>query len=203
MSNEQGSRTSSSLLERLKEDREEAWDRFVELYAPLIYHWCRQKGLQPDDATDVGQEVFWAAGRGIKTFQHAGTRGAFRKWLRTITQNKIADFRRGRLGEAVARGGSDAHEEMLQLPQPQAEEEEPPETATEVSILCRRAAELIRGEFEERSWQAFWLVTCEERAPADVAAALDMTRNAVYVAKSRVLARLREEFAGLIDEGTV
>jgi RNA polymerase sigma-70 factor (ECF subfamily) len=66
-------------------------------------------------------------------------------------------------------------------------------------MLYRRALELMQRDFEERSWQAFWRVVIEGQNPKEVAAQLQMTPNAVYLAKGRVLARLREEFAGVID----
>src|SRR5215207_5403568 len=87
--------TSPSLLLRVQSDQPGAWERLVDLYAPLVYHWCRRARLGPEDTADVFQEVFRAVARTIATFHRDRTGDTFRGWLRTITRNKIRDhFRR-------------------------------------------------------------------------------------------------------------
>ncbi|MEX0819426.1 MAG: sigma-70 family RNA polymerase sigma factor, partial [Pirellulaceae bacterium] len=124
--------------------------------------------------------------------------GGFRGWLWTISRNKIRDHYRLQKRQAQAAGGTDALNQIQQLP------EIPPSTASESGVielsgLHRRAMELVRNDFEERTWQAFWRAAVEGDAPADVAADLGISVWAVYKARSRVLSRLRQEFEGLSD----
>jgi RNA polymerase sigma-70 factor (ECF subfamily) len=187
---------SSSLLQRVRAQDGVAWERLVSLYGPLVYRWCRQAGLQAADAADVGQEVFRAVTRKIADFRRDRPGATFRGWLRTITRNKVVDHVRQQRRRVSGRGGSDAQQQLLQLPSEESEAED----AAEATLVYYQALELLRGEFEERTWQAFWRVAVGDQAPADVAAELGLTANAVYLAKSRVLRRLREEFADLLEE---
>jgi RNA polymerase sigma-70 factor, ECF subfamily len=189
---------SSSLLARVRARDQTAWERLVNLYSPLVYRWCRQSGLQAADAADVGQQVFLAVARKIGDFRRDRDGDSFRGWLRTIAMNRLCDHQRT-LGKNRAEGG-DALDGLAQLAaddsgasdtKSQREEEE--------SLLFRRAMDLMRTEFEEKTWQAFWQVVVDSRSPADVGRDLGMTANAVYLARGRVLRRLREEFADLID----
>jgi RNA polymerase sigma-70 factor (ECF subfamily) len=170
----------------------------VSLYGPLIYSWCRRAGVQPADAADLGQEVFRAVARKVGDFRHAGPGGSFRGWLRTITTNKLRDHARRVANGPAGEGGSDAQHRLLQIPSSQPEEDECL-AAYDDRLVCRRAVELIRAEFEDTTFQAFWRVVVEDERPADVAAALGLSVNAVYLAKSRVLRRTREEFEGLLE----
>lgn len=182
--------TSSSLLDRVRADEAGAWDRLVALYAPLLYHWCRRWKLQEEDLADVFQEVFKTLVGHLAEFHKDRAGATFRGWLFTITRNKVLDhFRRRSHDEAG--GGTEAAMRLAQLPAPDAAPD--PEEAEEVRRLYHRGLELIRGEFEEKTWQAFWRTAVEGRAPRDVAVELSMTCGAVRVAKSRVLQRLREE----------
>jgi RNA polymerase sigma-70 factor (ECF subfamily) len=187
------------LLERVKANEAGAWERLVGLYAPLVFHWCRRWHLQDEDSADVFQEVFLAVATHIGAFRKNGARDTFRGWLRTITRNKVLDHFR-RLGrEPSGEGGTEAHVRIAQLADaPPSEEESSAEQDAEDSLF-RRALELIRGEFEERTWQAFWRTTVEGRAPKDVAGELGMSPGAVRVAKCRVLHRLREELGDLME----
>jgi RNA polymerase sigma-70 factor (ECF subfamily) len=188
------------LLERVKARDPAAWKRLALLYEPLINLWCRQAQLQDADTADVRQEVFLAVANHIADFRRAGGFGVFRGWLRTITRNKIHDHRRKARPDLTGAGGSDALRALAAVPGPwPAGEEHPP--PQELSLLYRRALELIATDFDERVWRAFVEVVVNGRAPRDVAAQFGLSANAVYLAKSRVLARLREEYAGLLDGG--
>jgi RNA polymerase sigma-70 factor (ECF subfamily) len=157
-----------------------AWQRLVYLYAPLVACWCRQRGLQAADADDVVQEVFRTVLARIGDFRRTGPQSTFRGWLWTITRHKLGDhFRRAARPDAVSRGDLD----HLLAAGPPAEDD---------TGLYRRVLELVRGQFEEGTWQAFWRVVVEDRTPAFVAEELELSVNAVYLAKSRVLRRLRE-----------
>jgi RNA polymerase sigma-70 factor (ECF subfamily) len=184
-------------LERVKADDPTAWDRLVTLYAPLVIQWCRRWDLQDHDVADICQEVFQSVVAHIGSFRKERKGDTFRGWLHTILRNKVHDhFRRlGQEGRGV--GGTDAQRRWAQLPVSQPEEENQA-PGTEERALFRRALELVRGEFEEHTWQAFWRTAIEDQAPKDVAADLGMSPGAVRVAKSRVLHRLRAELGDLI-----
>jgi RNA polymerase sigma-70 factor, ECF subfamily len=193
------SATSRSLLARVQADEPQAWERLVKLYAPLVLHWCRCRGLQDQDAADVFQEVFQAVVSHVAGFHRDRQGDTFRGWLRIITQNKLRDYFRRRGGEVRGVGGSSAGERLAQLPEPSAAEDEFVQEDGGERALFARALDLIRGEFEQRTWAAFWGTAVEGRATKDVAADLAMTPGAVRVAKSRVLHRLRTELGDLMD----
>lgn len=180
------SSTSSSLIARLRAQDRDAWSRLAQLYGPLVYGWCRRRGLQDNDAADVVQEVFRAVAANIKSFQP----GSFRGWLWTITRSKLIDFVRNQKRQPEAVGGSDAQAGIQQMPEALDESASVP---GQHSALVRRALDMIRPDFEEASWQAFWRVVMEDQPPAEVAKSLGISANAVYIAKSRVLRRLRDE----------
>jgi RNA polymerase sigma-70 factor (ECF subfamily) len=190
---EPSSGTSRSLLERVQAADSAAWNRLVFLYAPLVFQWCRRWDLQEQDVSDILQEVFGAVVKSIGGFRKDKAGATFRGWLRTITQNKVRDHFR-RLGrEPAGIGGTDAQVRLAQFPVPM--DSEPGSNTIEPAdqVLFFRALELIRSEFEERTWQAFWRTAIEDQSPKDVAADLSMSPCAVRVAKCRVLHRLREE----------
>jgi RNA polymerase sigma-70 factor (ECF subfamily) len=206
------SRSSSgvtrSLIDRLRTDDADAWDRLVELYAPLVAHWCRRWRMTEADVADVLQEVFQAVASHLSSLRLDRQADTFRGWLQTITANKIHDFFRKQEREPRATGGSEALERMTQFPDLAQAESSADATgsvaptsddASQERQLFRRGLELIRGEFEPRTWQAFWQTAVDDRAVKDVAADLGMTPGAVRVAKSRVLHRLRAELGDMLE----
>jgi RNA polymerase sigma-70 factor (ECF subfamily) len=190
--------TSRSLLAGVQAHDDDAWDRLVKLYAPLVYHWCLRWGLRQEDAADVFQEVFLSVSTHIAAFHKERAGDTFRGWLRTITRNKVLDHFR-RLGrEPAGVGGTDAQRRLSDLPASEAAPEpEPADDQAELSLFYR-GLDVIRAEFEPRTWEAFWKTTVEGRAPKDVAPELSMSPGAVRVAKSRVLQRLRQELGELL-----
>jgi RNA polymerase sigma-70 factor, ECF subfamily len=184
--------TSRSLLECVKANDSVAWDRLITLYGPLVLHWCRRQGLQESDAADVAQEVFRSVLTHVTDFRKEKQTDTFRGWLRTIFRNKVHDHFRQLGREPAGVGGSDAQAFLAQRPGPAASEEDDLAEGPQESALLSRALGLLRGEFEERTWQAFWHTAVEGRTTADVAADLGMTTGAVRVAKCRVLQRLRD-----------
>jgi RNA polymerase sigma-70 factor (ECF subfamily) len=204
---------SPSLLLRARGQDPEAWRRLTYLYLPVVLEWARRAGLRPEDAEDVGQEVFRTVALKLADFRRDRPGDTFRGWLWTIAQSKLRDHwrRRKARGNVAAAGGTDAQIQLAQFPF----EEEPADSADPAAAaaaargtpgaeesrgLYRRGLELIRAEFAERTWQAFWKVTVDERPVADVAAELGMSPGAVYVAKSRVLRRLRDELADVLGD---
>jgi RNA polymerase sigma-70 factor (ECF subfamily) len=185
--------TSPSLLERLRQPGQpEAWNRFVELYTPLLLYWARRLGLQPHDAADLVQDVFTALVQKLPDFAY-DPRKTFRGWLRKVVHNKWHDRQRrrnlpvaspaeGHLSDVVGPDGLDAFWD-----------------GEHRQHLVRRALELMQAEFEPKTWKACWEFVVAEKSAAEVAGELGMTVHAVHVAKWRVLRRLRQELAGLLD----
>ena len=184
--------TSRSLLDRARAADAAAWGRLVALYGPLVLHWCRRRGLQDEDAADVFQEVFQAVAANLGRFRKERPGDTFRGWLRTITSSKVQDHFRRRAREPGGVGGSAALTRLAQVPAPPPDDEAAVEERAERRLFHRALAAIV-GEFEERTWSAFWRTAVEGRPPKDVAAELAMSPGAVRVAKSRVLQRLREE----------
>jgi RNA polymerase sigma-70 factor (ECF subfamily) len=187
--------TSLSLLARLRVQDQQAWTRLVGLYGPLVRHWCVHWGARPEDVEEVSQEAFLAASCNLERFQHQGP-GSFRAWMRGIVRHKLLDHFRKQQGRPAAEGGTQALERLQALPEAGVSAAE---EADEVRGLYRRALDLIRGEFEERTWLAFWYSAVEGRQTSAVAAQLDLSPVAVRIAKSRVLSRLRQEAGDLIE----
>jgi RNA polymerase sigma-70 factor (ECF subfamily) len=189
--------TSSSLVRGVKVHDQEAWTKLVRLYGPLVSLWLRQARLQPADANDVFQVVFVAVAMGVEQFHKDRPGDSFRGWLRVIVRSKLVDHFRKQRGQPIAVGGSEAHRQFQQLADPGEEPPEAPGEAKAVRQLRLRALGMIRAEFEDRTWQAFWRVTVDGQPPKEVAQELGVTPSAVRLAKSRVLRRLREELSDL------
>jgi RNA polymerase sigma-70 factor (ECF subfamily) len=184
--------TSSGLIHGVKERDPEAWHRLAQLYGPLVYQWCRWRGLQPSDAEDVTQEVFLTVAAKVAAFRRERPGDTFRGWLWTITRHKLGHWIRRQRGREQAAGGTDAQRRLLAAAPDDAGSPDSASGPAAVSALYQRALELIRSEFEDRSWEAFRRLVLEGQRPADVAADLGMSRSAVYVIKSRILRRLRD-----------
>ncbi len=191
--------TSSSFLDRVKARDEGAWRRLESVYGHLVLYWCRYYGVRREDRADVCQDVFRAVAVSIDGFQRDQTGGTFRGWLRTITHSKIADHVRRQNRQPAAIGGSGAHERFLAIPDSDASSSLPEASDQEKAIIVNRTLDLIRPEFEDRTWQAFWRATVEGQPSGVVAEALEMKAGAVRQAKSRVLRRLREELQQLLE----
>jgi RNA polymerase sigma-70 factor (ECF subfamily) len=185
--------TSLSLLQRARVRDQLAWARLVSLYQPLVLHWCRRGGAADPEAHDVAQEVFLAAATALPTFERQRD-GSFRAWLRAIARHKLLDlYRRRDRQPTSAAGGTEALQRIHDLPDPTPDEE-----TAEIGALYRRALDLVRPEFENRTWDAFWRSAVDRHDTAVIASELKMTPVAVRIAKSRVLSRLREEVGELI-----
>ena len=191
--------TSASLLERLGDRTDsDAWSRMQDLYAPMIRAWLGRYGLPEFDVDDISQTVLSSVVANLHHFRHSGRVGAFRNWLRTITVNSLRQKlrldrkRRNSLGRRELLAG------LNELEDPESELSQVWDRAHEAHVL-RTLMTLAEPEFEAKTWQAFRLQVFEEAQPKSVAEQLGMTVNAVLIAKSRVLKRLRELSRGLID----
>ena len=182
--------TPASLLERLRRAASpEAWARFVDLYTPLLYYWARRAGLQEADAADLVQDVLIVLFQKLPEFTYDPKR-SFRGWLRTVTLNKWRERRRRQVPVAGAAPVEAASEDPLGA----LEEMEYRQH------LVQRALEGLRLEFPATTWDAFQGHVIAGRPAAEVAQALGVRLGTIYAAKSRVLARLRRELDGLLDE---
>jgi RNA polymerase sigma factor (sigma-70 family) len=191
--------TRPSLLASLRDTRNGvAWGEFVEIYGPLVYDYGRRRGLQDADAADLTQEVLRAVAGTAGRFAYDPARGAFRSWLFTVTRRKLLDSARRKRPGDRGTGDTDvlrrleAEEDGRGIVGDEGEEGEGWDRAFRQRLLDW-AAERVRGEFRPATWRAFWLTAVEGKAPREVADSLEMSAGAVYAAKSRVLARLREE----------
>jgi RNA polymerase sigma-70 factor (ECF subfamily) len=181
--------TSSSLLVRLRQAGEQdAWARFVQLYSPLLHYWAQHLGLQDQDAADLVQEVFVVLVKKLPEFDYNPKLG-FRNWLRTVLLNKWRNFvQRRRLPAALGDRDEVAAPEDSAFGEVEYRQH-----------LVRRALELMQAEFPAKMWKACWEHVVAGRRVAEVAAELGISEGTVYVAKSRVLFRLRQELGGLLD----
>jgi len=191
--------TSASLLERVRASSDaDSWQRLVAIYDPLVRGWLRRHVLAEDDVDDVTQEVMSVVVRRLAEFQHNGRIGAFRTWLKTITANCLRDhWRRGKnLPRAAGESGFEGI--LSQLADPGSELSRIWDLDHDRHV-ARQLLHVLRGEFEPRTWNAFQRTALEGASASDVAAELGLSTNAVFIARSRVLARLRQEAAELID----
>jgi RNA polymerase sigma-70 factor (ECF subfamily) len=186
--------TSLTLLQRLRANEPAAWEAVVRLYSPLVWHWCSRSGVRGADADDVTQEVFAAAAARLAHFRRDRPGDSFRGWLRGITRNLLLLHLRRRSREPVGDGGADCLDRLQALPEPETDEED----RAEAGLVYRRAVEMVRGEFEERTWEAFRRTVLDAQPTDETAAALGVTPAAVRKARSRVLRRLRERLGDLI-----
>ena len=181
--------TPTSLLQRARQPGDQAaWGQFVELYFGLLLGWARALHLQEADAADLVQDVFTTLVRVLPTFQLDG-QGSFRAWLRTVLLNRWRDWVRRR-----ALLPRQAEETALTALPDRAGDAVLEEQAYR-RYLLGRALELLRDEFRPTTWQAFW----EHGVRGGPAAELGLTAGAVYAARFRVLTRVREQLAGMLD----
>jgi RNA polymerase sigma-70 factor (ECF subfamily) len=190
--------TSLTLLQRLRQNEADAWSVMVQLYTPLIRRWGTRAGIAGPDLDDLTQEVFRVATTRVSDFRRDRPGDSFRGWLHGITRNFVFKFSEKRARLPQAAGGTDAQLRLQGLPDPDMDTSLD-EVADERQALFRRALELVRGQFEEKTWQAFWRTVIDGSSPEDVATELHLSAAAVRKHKSRVLQRLRSEFAELID----
>lgn len=192
--------TSQSLLDQARHDDGEAWKRIYALYLPLVYKWCRKRGLNDLDTADVAQDVFAAVYAKLSTFEKVRADQSFRAWLRTITENKVTDHYRRALRQPLLGNGVEIAWDP-EAPSPDSDSASTSDDDDEEQVfILRRCITMVRSEFEPRTWEAFWMVVVEEKPPALAAERLGMNRNAVYLAKSRVLNRLKRLFDKLVDD---
>jgi RNA polymerase sigma-70 factor (ECF subfamily) len=183
--------TSLSLLSHARRREEGAWCELVRIYGPLVVHWCRQSGVRSADIDDIAQNVFIAVSAHLDRFGQNAEKVNFRGWLWTITRSKVLDHHR--------------KDRMLPIALPESQlavldglcqtnvcDRSTEEARGDLILLVNRTLSLIRGDFSERTWTAFWRVKALGESPSLVAKDLGMTIAAVCMSRSRVLRRLRD-----------
>jgi RNA polymerase sigma-70 factor, ECF subfamily len=185
--------TPPTLLDQVRQPHNQAaWEQFVRLYTPLLLNLARRLGLQAADTADLVQDVFVALVEVMPHFRYDPNR-SFRAWLGTLALNRWRDRLRKRA--AIPVGAHDPVWDRLVAGDPKEAFEE-----TEYrTMLLSRALALVRPEFSLDTWTVFQLAVLEGVAPAEAARRLGTTANAVYLARARVVRRLREVLTGLIE----
>lgn len=191
--------TSTSLLDRAKARDSDAWCVLVDLYGPVVYQWCRRWGLSADDSQEVVQEVFRAVASALAQYRRDRPDATFRGWLWAIARHEAHRHVARRQNRPAVVGGSQLLARLAQVPEREPQEESDAEAVGQRRGLIDRALGIIRRDFQERTWQAFWRTAMEGESAGDAGRALGMTSRAVRQAKHRVVRRLREEFRDLID----
>lgn len=184
--------TRASLLLQIRDgSNHNAWREFMSLYGPVVYGFARKRGLQDADASDLMQDVMRSVATAIGTLEYDRRRGSFAGWLFTITRNKVFNFLSSRRIRPQAAGDTSTN----QMINDHADTTDGTE-AWELEYQRRLAAlamERVKTEFQENTWRAFWLTAVDGVAAPEAAKTIGMSTGAIYVAKSRVLARLKEE----------
>lgn len=192
--------TRPSLLARLQDAADEAaWGQFVGLYGPVVFGFARKRGLQESDAADLTQEVFRAMALAAPRFAYDPQRGSFRSWLYTVARNQLHDFLGRRRRQYSGSGDSGVLALLEELPAPENEHDSWDQEYDRQ--LFAWAAKQVQAAFHESSWQAFWQTAVEGREPKIVADELGMSLGALYIAKSRIRARLKKEICILQNLG--
>jgi RNA polymerase sigma-70 factor (ECF subfamily) len=182
--------TRPSLLVRIRDAQDhQAWAQFVEIYGPLVYGFARRQGLQDADAADTTQEVLRAVAGAARKLVYDPRRGSFRGWLRTIVRNKVRTFFSSRKYYDQGTGGGAGQSRLEQ--QPDSDEDDWWEQEHQRRLFAW-AAEQVRAAVQESTWQAFWQTAVDGKSGKDVADSLGMSVPAVYLAKGRVMTRLKE-----------
>ena len=183
--------TSASLLIRIRDHEDgQAWAEFAQVYTPLVYSYARRQGLQDTDAFTVTQDVLTTVAQKVGDFQYDRGRGSFRGWLRAVTRSRLCDFIDSNKRHLQGSGDTGVHQAIASVQLSNQEDEL-------WELECRRSAfnwavTKIRGEFRDPTWHSFWQTAVEGKSSNDTAKSLTMSVGAVYVARSRVLARLKE-----------
>jgi RNA polymerase sigma factor (sigma-70 family) len=183
--------TRATLLLRLRDPRDgAAWAEFVDLYAPLVYGYARKQGLQDADAADLTQDVLAAVAGAVGRLEYDPARGSFRNWLFTVVRNKLSNWRAAQGGKPRGSGDTATHRLLEMCPAPGGEEAEW-DAEWQERVFAWACAQ-VRRDVTESTWQAFWRTAIDDQPGKQVAADLGLTVAAVYRARSRVLARLKE-----------
>lgn len=188
---------TTTLLDRAKAGEEEAWVCVVYLYGPLVYKWCRKRGLPGESARDIAQDVFEVIARRLHEFRRTEARDTFRGWLRTISNHKINDYWRDHYARPDPVSPTDPAGPLAEI---QFREEVDDESQAQDWLdIFERVLQYGKERVNPRHWDIFWRVVVEEENREDVATAFDTKRTNVDVIVSRVLAKLKETFGDAFE----
>jgi RNA polymerase sigma-70 factor (ECF subfamily) len=188
--------TRPSLLVRIRDPQDErAWREFLDIYEPLVYRLARRRGFQDADARELSQEVFLAVASAIDRWDPDPSRGSFRGWLFRIARNLMINLLASQRRHPQGTGSTDIKQLLEEQAAPVGEDSALFDRQYQREVF-RWAAEQIRGQFHETTWRAFWLSSVEQQEIKEVAETLGLSAGAVYIARSRVMARLRETVEG-------
>ena len=190
--------TRPTLLFRIRD--QEAWGRFIDLYAPLVYGFLRKRGLQDADSADLTQDVLRQVAAAAQSLEYDAKRGSFRSWLFTVVQNRLTDHWRKEGGREHAAGDSESVLRLNELPQPGCLDASAEWEANYERQLFHYAANIVKQDFTPATWQAFWLTAVDGQPGRDVAEKLGLSVAAVYLAKGRVMTRLKDQVKLLVGE---
>lgn len=189
--------TRASLIARLQGERNEcAWVEFVAAYEPFLMRLIERRGVPPRHVLDVTQQVLAAVARSVEAWRDDGDAASFRRWLNRVARNVVIKFMSRERRQPVPQGGT----EMLGLLDnvPDAESRQQFQQYEYEMVVW--AAEQVKGEFRETSWQAFWATLVEGRDVAEVAAELGVSPGSIYMSRSRIMARIRDKVRRILDE---
>ena len=190
--------TRHSLLLRAQTGEANAWTNLTDLYRPLILGWLNRQGVPARDLEDLSQDILLSVVKHLPAFQHSGQRGAFRTWLRTIICSRTSDYWRATDAGTQPSGGSGATAALQQIADPDSDLNRQWDEEHDRYVLnC--LLDLVGEEFEPATLQAFRRLALDGASGEEAARELGLSVAAVYVAKSRVLQRIRQEAEGLID----
>lgn len=189
--------TRASLLSRARSRDPDAWRELVELYGPLVAHWCYRCGLDSHSTADCVQDVFAAVAGALQRYEPKRASGAFRSWLWTISANKLRDVARRERRQVRPVGGSTALQRLRDISDAAVVPDEEPSATRELERLAARGLEQVRAEFEPRSWAIFQRAVIDQLPTANVAAEFQITPAAVRQIRSRILRRLRQQLGDL------
>lgn len=193
--------TRPTLLFRIRDARDqEAWERFIDLYAPLVYGFLRKRGLQDADAADLTQDVLRQVSVAVKSLEYDAKRGSFRSWLFTVVQNRLTDHWRKEGIRVHGAGDTSAQHQLNEVPDAGGQDASQEWDADYEQQLFQYAAKIVQQDFTPATWDAFWLTAVDGLPGRDVADKLGMTVAAVYLAKGRVMTRLKEQVRLLVGE---
>ena len=193
--------TQLTLLVRIRDARDQvAWGRFVDLYAPIVYGFLRKRGLQDADSADLTQDVLRQVAVSVKSLVYDAKRGSFRSWLFTVVQNRLTDHWRKEGIRERGTGDTDAQRRLNELPQPGGLDANAEWDADYERQLFHFAANTVKQDFTPATWQAFWMTAIDGVGGKEVAEKLGLTVAAVYLAKGRVMTRLKDQVRMLVGD---
>ena len=192
-------KTRASLISRARDRHPDAWSELLDLYGPLVAHWCLRCGMDSHSTADCVQEVFASVSRSLAQYSAERRSGAFRGWLWTITSNKIKDEMRRRARGIQAIGGSTALDALQNVADVASLPSEEPSSQLELSRHIARGLMQIKAEFEDRTWAIFERTMIDQIPTEIVATEFGITSSAVRQVRSRVLRRLRLQIGDIVE----